>query len=331
MEVVSADPRLLAGMCAVVIAMPHLARADVDVRGEHLEARWSNAVDEARRALARRDDVDTFVEVIVSPASGGVRVVARRPSGERAERHVDDVDDLGPTIFALVVVPRTARLEPVHDAELPADLIVRVIAPRSGSRRDGFELGAALGARWQGSIAVGGHVFADLAAGPWLVGANLGWTTGGGDQRVVDPASAETTTEHYALRTFEIGIELGRRVELGPVEVTALVGPRLAMSTRSFQDVPAPTMSLMRTGPMVSSAFDVPDVREARLAGGLRAWWTSSAHLQLLLGVDATLDVARWLGPSHPTDAAEVTVVEAPARPAWGIAVTLGGMFEVGR
>ena len=314
--------RVLVGL--VVVATSRPSAAGVELRGDRAEPAWSRAVEELRHSLALRDDVDPDVVVEVTPCAHGAVVVARRPSGAIAERQVDDPEELAATILALVVVPAApaspppdSHLAPAIDTEAPPDpFAVDTIPASRAPVRGRFAFGAALGARWQGTLGMRVAGFADAAIGDWLVGANAGWTSGAGDQAVADDAGGMVRVA-YTGHEVEAGIELGRRFRLGAGELSAVVGPRIAKSTRSF-DTPMTT-------PATALGFDVRDVHDARLASSVRLKWGRASRIQMLVGFDASVDLAVTYGDAHaPIDGSTVQPMPMTA-PRWAFALTVGG------
>jgi hypothetical protein len=87
------------------------------------------------------------------------------------------------------------------------------------------------------------------------------------------------------------------------------------------------------TGDVTTLGFAVPDIRLARIAGGLRARWGGSARLRLIAAIDASIDVTKGSGDRQflAMTADGTTVVGLPLdRPAWGLALSIGGQFQVG-
>jgi hypothetical protein len=349
------DPRMLVGLCLGLLVAPQAVRAgDVGcvavVRAEGLGGPWARAVAEIRQALADRDDVDRCVEIVVTREARGVRLIARLPAGGDATRLVDSPDDLGPTILALVLVP--ARPAPGDSVESPPapvaiprlearvapepptgdSLRTATAAPVEAAASANFEVGAAIGARWQGSVALGVGGFADVALGPWLVGASGQWSTEVGDQTVPADSFVGATVPvnaRYRMRSLEIGVELGRRFLLGPVELTALLGPRVAMMSYRFQSEPVTVLNMAAGEPTIL-VFDVSDRRVARIGGGLRARWAGSARLQLVFGIDASVEPSEEYSHKAVAPGGEMVVLAGPPpRPSWAFALTLGGRFQV--
>lgn len=323
---------MLAWFGGVVLSFARTAHADI--HGDQLDERWARTLDAIRSTLAERDDVDASVEIVVTPAldvAGGVRVVARRPSGESADRRVHDPDDLGPAILALVVVPRRAArppdpVEPAFDPEQPPEprrMQLRAALPASRGRR--FEAGVLLGVRWQGTVALGGAVFADIEARHWVVGATAGWTTADSQATLGDTAAGVVAMPAGgALHMFELGVGAGRRFVRGPFDLTVQLGPSIVWATRSVQDASFVQMS-------TPVRYEAPDTTSARFGGIVRLGWTTPSHARLVLGLDASVDV--WRGNDVEVTATDHTthstlVLEAPQR-AFGLGLVLGGAFEV--
>jgi hypothetical protein len=349
------DLRVLAGVLTFTVATAGEARADegVVLRGDRLDAAWARALDAIARVVADRADVDATVELTIAPdRDGGVRVVARRPSGEVAVRRVDEIEDLEPTILALIVVPVRRVAAPAAEvaAEVPVSppaspppasppppppTLARELTPLStvaaataASTRPRFQVGAAVGVRWQGALAVGGNAFVDAGVGRWLVGATAGWSTSEHGQSASAPAGTESVPVHYSMNTFELGVDVGRQFAVGPVEMAALVGPRFAASTRSLESHVDRTDMALREPPVLT-----PGLREARVAGGVRARLAGSSRVRMMMRLEASLDLTESGGDTGfvPRDGDPMLVVGGPDVPAWGIALTFGGQFGVGR
>ena len=347
------DPRVLVGLCLGMLAAPP-ARADSAscapvVRADQLGGPWARALAEVWRALADRDDVDHCVELIVTREARGIRVLVRLAAGGDATRLVDSPDDLGPTILALVLVPArpapVTALEPppapleiprfeARAAPEPATGVAMAMARPVAAATARLEVGIAGEARWQNALVVGVGGFADIALGRWLVGATGQWSAGLGDEAIPLPgnASAAGPTTRFTTRTAELGVELGRRFAVGPVELTGLFGPRVAMISRRFKSVPPPvTVVSPFTGEATMLRFAVADsTRAAGIGGGVRARWAGSRRLQLVLGIDVSVDLAA----AHDnglamTASGDLVAVLGPERPAWGVAFTIGGLFQV--
>jgi len=351
------DPRVLVGLCLGVLAAPRAAVADgvgcvPVVRAERLGGAWARALEAVRRGLAARDDVDHCVELVVTAEARRIRVVVRLAAGGDATRLVESPDDLEPTILALLLVPsRPApvaapepppapialpRLEARVTPEPPTGNSVRMAlappaAPAATAR---FEVGIAVGARWRNALALGAGGVADVALGPWLIGATGQWSAALDEEVIPLPGSAgaDPMTTTFTTRTTELGVELGRRFALGPVELTGLLGPRLALISRRFASSPAPvTVVSPFTGETTTLRFAVADTtRAAALGSGLRARWAGSRRLQLVLGLDVSVDLAtsRENGLAMMTNG-DLVAVLGPERPRWGVAFTIGGLFQV--
>jgi hypothetical protein len=324
-----------------------------EVRANGLGRPWARALAEIRRALADRDDVDRCVEIIVTREPRGVRLVARLPAGGDATRLVDSPDDLGPTILALLLVPppRPAAASAMEPPPAPLEisrsearaapepptggsLAMLAAAPVAPAATGRFEVGTAVEARWQGRVAYGVSGFASVALGPWLVGVSGQWSTEIGDRDVPADSFVGATgavNARYHMRSLEIGVELGRRFVLGPVELSALLGPRIAMMSYRYDSPPGPVTVLNpATGESTMLEFDVSDRRVARVGGGLRARWVGSSRLQLVFGIDASVDPSEeYAHKVLGMDGNQTVLVGPPERPSWAFALTLGGLFQV--
>jgi len=309
------------------------------LRADALRGAWARAVVELRRALAERDDVDRCVELIVRSDARGVRVTARLAGGGDATRRIDSPDDLGPTILALLLLPPelppappdppvvTPPVTPVEPPPAPAleppamarlDRIERLAGPAPAAAPARFEIGIAAGARWQDRIEIAAGGFADISLGPWLVGANARWGQETGDQVIAAERLAGGARVSYTARTLELGVELGRRFAIGPVELSALLGPRIAAIEPHYDPLPVPLVVISQaTGEISTLQYAAPSSRITRVATSLRARWAGSARLKMTLGIDASYDGDM------------VVLVGLPPRSAWGAAVTLGGVFQV--
>ncbi|HEY4177356.1 MAG TPA: hypothetical protein VGM90_11005 [Kofleriaceae bacterium] len=312
-----ADPRVVLGLVALATGV---ARANVD--GVALDARWARALDDVRTALAARDDVDQSIVIVVSTAPGGVHVSARRPTGESTERDIDAIDDLGPSLIALVVIPhaRRAPVESVFDAELPGLPLSAAYTPPTRAAL-GVDVGLMLGMRWQGSRGVSGGAFAAVEKGPWLADATIAYTAGASDQ---PGDSSSLAIAHVTEQTIEIGLDVGRRFELGPVALGVHVGPRLAHVNGSLDDVTFVPLTM-------PTRYVVPEVVKTRVGGGIRVQRATPARVHLFVGIEASIDLTR----SEPSDTIDnehvlTMVVPLPQR-AFGIGLVLGTVFGVAR
>lgn len=348
----------LIGLClGMVAAAAPAARADCApvIRADALRGPWASAVAALRRALAERDDVDRCVELILRPDARGVRVTARLAGGGDATRLIESPDDLGPTILALLLIPPApppapppplpavaapaapVALPPVEPAPAPeppaVERLERVIPAPISAATSRFEIGMAASARWQQRLEIGAGGFADISLGPWLVGANGRWGKEAGDQ--VTPAErlagAGGTRVSYTARSLELGVELGRRFAVGPVELSALLGPRLAAIAPHYEPLPVPiTVINQATGEISTLQFAAPSSRITRVAASLRARWAGSARLKMTFGIDASFDVDAERGDGRLVANSDMVVlIGLPPRSAWGVALTLGGLFRV--
>jgi hypothetical protein len=347
---------VLVGLCLGMLAVPRATRADgVDcvpvVHADRLGGAWARALAEVRRELADRDDVDRCVELIVTPEARRIRVIARLATGGDATRLVDSPDDLGPTILALLLVPArpapaSATEPPPRPLELPrfeapaapepaaVNLRLAIARPVAAAAAARLEVGIAVGMRWRQALGFGAGGFADVALGRWLIGVTGQWSTGLGDEVIRTPSDGAPgwSTTRFTSRSLEIGVELGRRFALGPVELTALFGPRVAMISRRFKSMPEPfTVVDPDTGDPVTVRFAVPDtMRASGLGGGLRARWAGSERVQMVFGLDVSADLARARGDDRlMTPDGDLVALVGLERATWGFALTLGGTFQV--
>ena len=196
-------------------------------------------------------------------------------------------------------------------------------APATGARLD---LGVLAGTRWIGEAAMTAGGVAHVALGPWIVGASGRWSWGvrnhGLAQVRLTDIDGRAVAAGYKLSATELGVDLGRQARLGPVEVTALVGPRIAKLSQdlALTITDARPMAPPDPGPI---NLQTRDTRTVRLGGGLRALWAQSARLRMTIEVDASIDLADDAG-DHA-----VPTVATPALATWALAVSLGGQFQV--
>lgn len=97
----------------------------------------------------------------------------------------------------------------------------------------------------------------------------------------------------------EIGGELGRRFELGPVALTVSVGPSFVMLEKA-------------------EASTVAKTRAVRAGGSVRIEPAAMRHVGLYLAVDASFDLGQM------PDAGDATT----GLPTWAMGATLGGEFR---
>ncbi|MEO7734680.1 MAG: hypothetical protein ABIY55_27230, partial [Kofleriaceae bacterium] len=279
-------------------------------------------------------------------------------AGGDATRLVDSPDDLGPTILALLLVPaRPATPSPEAAPDLPAataatialprfeadaapapptgsNLRMAIVGPVAPAATARFEVGIAVGARWQNALAFGVGGFADVAIGQSLIGATAQWSAVLEDDGIplYGTGDAEPTTTQLSTRTTELGVELGRRFVRGPFELTALLGPRVAMISRRFTSLPAPVPVVSPfTGETTTLRFAVADTAlVAGLGGGVRMRWASARRLQLVVGFDVSVDLSKGNENGLAMAAGgDLVAVIGPDRPRWGVALTIGGLFQV--
>ena len=235
----------LALTCVVATSLPRQARAQalddacpVRVVPQASDGAWLGAAMSAQarlRADLRPGEVaqgGDCREVIVHVANDGAVVEFSTMDGRRAIRHIDDPDELWPTIEALSITvpsaledpPPATKLvtsaappaSPAHDA--PSEAVGR---PRS-EREAGVVLGVLLGGRagWPGSYAsptVGG--FAAMVVERWEIGIAAEW-----ESHYV--RNEGRVPQGFEMSGYAAGVTLGRREPLGR-DLTLLFGARL--------------------------------------------------------------------------------------------------------
>jgi hypothetical protein len=183
-------------------------------------------------------------------------------------------------------------------------LATRVIVPDRAVAPIAVDVGIAIGAVWTDG---GAHPSVAAAIresrGRWSAGVFGRLATSSGSESMASgiPGAPATTTAMpdasvSATSSREVGAELGRRFELGPVALTVSAGPCLAMLEKV-------------------EASAVAKTRAVRVGGSIRVEPASMRHAGLYFAVDASANLGQL------PEVGDVTT----GLPTWSLGATLGG------
>jgi len=274
--------------------LPERIRGVLDGRGD---------VDRCARIRLRRDQAAVFLEVVL-------------PDGRSASRSLARVDDVVPTLEALLLLPRpdapAPQAEPVP-ATAPAEPRPRAgdakpvvsarfeqpAPPARGWFRLEFSLAA--GARigdGQAGVGIAALTFFDLRG--WLVGFE------GATQRY-----RATDGGPPAAGVQELAVLAGRRFQLGDTALDLTAGPALA--TRGFGS--GVSVRVEGGSPPTRVVTPASSEQSKRLLWGARLTFRPRAVVRLFAGIDGELAL-EGAGTSAPPG-------EAPM-PSWIVGLVLG-------
>lgn len=266
----------LALVCAV--AVTSAARADeasicddprITVEGR-VDARWLAPLARACERSRSSTDSDPTARVRVLAAGTDLILEVELEDGRSALRRVRQVERLGPTLEALLLLPpKVAAAVPVGPA--PAEAAPPAAAPPSPSAATttplppspeprppplalGVEIGGGLGVRVAGReayLSLAPALFAHLRIGSWLIGLGARWEVF--QSRVSLPAPG------FEMETLGMGLSLARRFRPSFGTFDVGVEPRLLSETQSY---------LAKGGEIADSQTDVRMGVFARLAVG---------------------------------------------------------------
>jgi hypothetical protein len=294
-----------------------------------LRERWPDLIPRIRDDLRARDDLDACAHVSLSlRADAAIGVTVALPDGRSASRTARRLDDVSPTLQALLLVP-----EPTQAENAPTD--TRALAktsPRTRTRtqtrtpartpaqptaenRDvlgsvsansgtglGIELSVVTGARMgDGQASLGLGAVSVLDFGGWLLGF-------GGRVDEYRPLSGGQSED-----ALELGVLLGKRIHFPTVTLDVMAGPGVAIKgDLSGREVLAVEMSTGRPTepPPESSSGPVP-----RLLAGARLGFNPRSIFRTFVGIEAAFGAARADGTLSP---------DSPGLPNWTLGLALG-------
>lgn len=296
-----------------------------------LRERWPDLIPRIRDDLRARDDLDACAHVSLSlRADAAIGVTVALPDGRSASRTVQRLDDVSPTLQALLLVPEPAQAEspePARAESVPSG--TRTLT--KGSRRTrtpartpaqptaegrevldsvstdsgtglGIELSVVTGARigdGQASFGLGALSFLDFSG--WLLGF-------GGRADAYRPLSGGPSDA-----ALELGVLLGKRLRFPTVTLDVVAGPGVAIKGEmSGREVLAVEMPAERPAepPPESSSGPVP-----RLLAGARLGFSPDSILRTFVGIEAAFGPARAEGSPSP---------DSPSLPNWTLGLALG-------
>jgi hypothetical protein len=296
-----------------------------------LRERWPDLIPRIRDDLQARDDLDACAHVSLSlRADTAIGVTVALPDGRSASRTVQRLDDVSPTLQALLLVPEPTHAESARTATRILPKAPRRTRTRTGTGtrtptrtparptaegRDvlgsastisgtglGIELSVVTGARigdGQASFGLGAVSFLNFSG--WLLG--FGGRVDGYRPLSGGPSDA----------ALELGVLLGRRIRFPTVTLDVVAGPGIAikgeMSDRQVLPVQMPAVRPAEPPPE-SSSGPVP-----RLLAGARLGFSPDSILRTFVGIEAAFGPARAEGSPSPN---------SPSLPNWTLGLALG-------
>ncbi|MGD0525446.1 MAG: hypothetical protein ABSE49_09900 [Polyangiaceae bacterium] len=327
---------IFAGLLGSLCASPALAgeqpcspipvEADANVR-----RRWPGLPERVREAFEAREDIDACARVTLLMTNGSITVEVVLPDGRSASRFVSKLEDVVPTLEALLLVPShrtpaettaferpssppppaspsiapspdtsSRRAENLAFAALPTSTRDRRAEAPAGSppSRLRIELSVVTGARLgDGQVSVGAGALAFLDLGGWLVGF-----AGRADRY-------ETLGGVYASTAVELALLGGRRIWLKTFALDLTAGPAvLPQGTTSVQSYQNQTTS--------ESSGSSSSSLTPRLLVSARLNISARSTLRTFVGVDGELGPARASDDDPTTGARQL--------PVWTLGLALG-------
>jgi hypothetical protein len=290
-----------------------------------LRERWPDLIPRIRDDLRAADDLDACARVSLSlRADAAIGVTVALPDGRAASRTVQRLDDVSPTLQALLLVPEptyaesaptATRILPKASRRTETRTPARTPARPTAEGRDalgsastnsdtglGIELSVVTGARigdGQASFGLGAVSFLDFSG--WLLG--FGGRVDGYRTLSGGPSDA----------ALELGVLLGKRLRFPTVTLDVVAGPGIAIKGEmSGRQVLAVQMPAERTAepPPESSSGPVP-----RLLAGARLGFSPHSILRTFVGIEAAFGPARAEGSPSP---------DSPSLPNWTLGLALG-------
>jgi len=218
----STDPRHLRQLTFAVVVLslgPGRARAQEHACfggrltfANELDERWSQAIDEACRALEGAEDADPEISLHVTPDGELLLIEAFLPDGRHAARHVASPDGLLPTLEALTLLPihgsppPQPAPAPSEEEEVPVADVDGATPPSSAAASLGVELGGYGGVRGYGprpyvGAALGGYAM--LRVGAIGLAFTMRW------EPIVRPIDLDASA--FEMSSFAIGFAATRR------------------------------------------------------------------------------------------------------------------------
>jgi hypothetical protein len=294
-----------------------------------LRERWPDLIPRIRYDLRARDDLDACAHVSLSlRADAAIDVRVALADGRSASRTAQRLDDVSPTLQALLLVPERPHAESAPTGTRALTKASRRTRTRTQTRtpartparpmaegRDvlgsvstnsstglGIELSVVTGARMgdgQASFGLGALSFLDLSG--WLLG--FGGRVDGYRPLSGGPSDA----------ALELGVLLGKRIRFPTVTLDVMAGPGVAIKgDLSGREVLAVEMTAGRPTepPPESSSGPVP-----RLLAGARLGFNPRSIFRTFVGIEAAFGPARAEGTLSP---------ESPSLPNWTLGLALG-------
>lgn len=282
-----------------------------------MSARWMEAIERACADLATAPGADASARVRIVPLDRDLSVEVTLADGRSASRRLASPDALRPTLEALLLIPMLAPAAIARAAADPAPPREPVFtraddpgvgkpppppAPASSSPPEptfGVDFGGSVGGRVAGDgyLSVAPAAFAELRAGPWLIGTFIRWD-------VYEYKSAPLVTT-FEMETVAAGLLVGRRTPLAFGSLDVGVSPRLVVETQTFET---------RAGEQTDTSGT--DVR----LGGFARLGLGRGAVRGLLELDAEIS------PGRARRVARLDPL-LPALPAWSAGLSVGIMW----
>ncbi len=269
-----------------------------------LSSNWVDAVQDVRDRLRKNADLDRCAALRFEVVEDSLLIRVTTSNGRKAMRSVTSPQKLISTVEALTVLPPTLPPGPAapDPRDVPDDLVdgPRTAQPSPTSTAH-MEVGAGAAGRLAGAPLYGGGglaTFAQLALEHWLVGVSARWDA-------VDDTLGVPSPSGFNMQTFEVGIGLGRRTQLGNFNVDAVIGPEVVVESQEAEGI---------ADGLGGTASDV------RFDFLVRMSVPRAGHSRFYAGVDADVSPSR-LRRTKQLDPG------LPALPAWSSGLQIGFLW----
>lgn len=192
------------------------------------EPQWAAASARLSAHLRALRDVDRCALVTVRPDGDGVSVHVTASDGREAERHADSVEELLTTAEALIALPPALAASDAAPRLPTAVRSSKVGADAMTPTTTRVEVGVAGAVRAGGApayLGAGIAAFAGFSLDHWLLALNARFD-------LVDSYRTAQATNDFQMRSTAVGVSAGRRWDVAPAALDALVGANVVLESQ---------------------------------------------------------------------------------------------------